>query len=519
MSKYNIKLFVHGVPNGQDVWGSPNIERNYIETFYGRQSSVNYQMFVEVMQFGNDVNTYFTYYTNNNIQEKEGRSGSYFALTLRINYYYADVQNIYNLLEAAFNKYVLGTILEQTKDGFRFLIAQLNQADNSLKDLEKEIEHYLMQFSSDSDFISLNGFKFNGQEGSATINLLEATSSVITNYVKTKGRLTISPLYPTSKEQQIIKKAKEEIQSANSKAQQGILAAQKKAKDDIDAIQRQANQDIQNARKEKEDSINAIKNQYKETDKTVRDLKEKAKSDERKIADLSNSNEKLKKDLQNATSYQTKYENVNRALNEVVDVIPKINDSVSALKRNAGMKGDSSDSKVNRSDSRKNGKKSEILTKILLNKDSLIILLLIISVCLSVPRSCSTSNEDQSTKDKLSSVKKENEELKNELNTLRNEIASLNELSQGTSDAESLLKLFENARIDVTGISGNTMRLGRTYSVTINGGPDGYNGAWYSENCDILDNNTIMPKKTGSCNICYIVENVTVKSRTITVQQ
>ena len=49
---YNIKLFVHGVPNGQDIWGNPGADAKYIEAFYGRKSNVASQMILEVMQFG-----------------------------------------------------------------------------------------------------------------------------------------------------------------------------------------------------------------------------------------------------------------------------------------------------------------------------------------------------------------------------------------------------------------------------------------------------------------------------------
>ena len=58
---YNIKLFVHGVPNGQDIWGNPGADAKYIEAFYGRKSNVASQMILEVMQFGGETNAYYTY--------------------------------------------------------------------------------------------------------------------------------------------------------------------------------------------------------------------------------------------------------------------------------------------------------------------------------------------------------------------------------------------------------------------------------------------------------------------------
>lgn len=142
-SNYDIKLYVHGVPYGQDIWGElRDDDRRYLETFYGRQANAHAQMLLEVMRLGDETNSYYTYFQNSNIKGNNGRPGSYFALTIRINYYYADIKNIYNLLEEAFNKYIVGTILEQTQTGYCFVVSRLNQkSDNCLRPLEREIEN------------------------------------------------------------------------------------------------------------------------------------------------------------------------------------------------------------------------------------------------------------------------------------------------------------------------------------------------------------------------------------------
>lgn len=246
---YDIKLYAHGVPDGQDIWGNKDARATYIETFYGRRSNVESQMFIEVKHCAGQVNVYYTYYKCGNILEKGGRSGSYFALTLRINFYYADVQNMYNLLEAAFNKFMLGTVLKSTGDGYRFLVSRFSEADNELETLEKEMEHYLMQFSIDSDFIPLNGFKYNSQNEGKKLNLLEAIPSIVTNSVKSEGKISISSLYPSSKEQHIIQKKDAEIQDVKSNARKQIEDAKKESQ-----------QKVQMAQKDKEDMIEKYKN-------------------------------------------------------------------------------------------------------------------------------------------------------------------------------------------------------------------------------------------------------------------
>ncbi|MDE5550631.1 MAG: hypothetical protein K2I99_04680, partial [Bacteroidaceae bacterium] len=240
-----IKLYTHGVPNGQSIWGNPDADAQYIETFYGRKSSVPSQMLVEVMQFAGKTNAYYTYFCHGNFQDNGGRPGGYFALTLRINHYYKDIQNIYNLLEAAFNKFIIGSVLERTNDGYRFLIPQLNQKDKLFKDLENELTHYLTQFSSDNDFVSLGGFKSNGQNECGTINLLEATPSVVIQRVKSTGKTSVSPLYPSSREQQIIDKCNNKIQTIKADAQQQKAIMEQKMQNDMATIQSRTNQKLQ----------------------------------------------------------------------------------------------------------------------------------------------------------------------------------------------------------------------------------------------------------------------------------
>lgn len=291
--EYDIKLYAHGVPDGQDIWGNKDASATYIETFYGRRSNVESQMFIEVKHCAGQVNVYYTYYKCGNILEKGGRSGSYFALTLRINFYYAYVQNIYNLLEAAFNKFMLGTVLNSTGDGYRFKVSRFSEADNVLETLEKEMEHYLMQFSIDSDFIPLNGFKYNSQNEGKKLNLLEAIPSIVTNSVKSEGKISISSLYPSSKEQHIIQKKDAEIQDVKSNARKQIEDAKKESQ-----------QKVQIAQRDKEDVIEKYKNADNENRQLISQL-DQTKADN---ANLKTQNNQIDNELKNAKEKEKRFE-------------------------------------------------------------------------------------------------------------------------------------------------------------------------------------------------------------------
>jgi len=221
---YDIKLYVHGVPNGQKTWGVPDGDKAYIGTFYGRKADVAAQMYVEVIQIGQNANCYYTYYRVGNFMENEGRAGGYFALTLRINYYYSDVRNIYNMMDAAYNKFIVGAAVEQTQGGTHFLVSEFSQVEKTLKDLEKEMEHYLMQFSQNQDFMSLAGFKTNATSAHRCVNILEADARQMASVVKGNGNLLVSPLFASSRESLITNKKDEEIKAVKDNAQQQIQA-------------------------------------------------------------------------------------------------------------------------------------------------------------------------------------------------------------------------------------------------------------------------------------------------------
>jgi len=97
----NIDLVVHGVPMGQKMWGAKHEEELFFSSFYGAQWQETEVLRVETQTFGNVTNCYYSFVKGNGVCDSNGRSGSYFALTLRMNCFYADVQNLYNILKEA----------------------------------------------------------------------------------------------------------------------------------------------------------------------------------------------------------------------------------------------------------------------------------------------------------------------------------------------------------------------------------------------------------------------------------
>ena len=488
MAKYKIKLFAHGVPNGQDIWGNPGADAKYIEAFYSRQSNIPSQMLLEVMQFGSETNSYYTYFRGD-IQEKGGRKGGYFALTIRIDHYYTDIQNVYNLIEAAFNKFIIGTVLEQTQGEYRFLVPQLSQADDTLKALEKEIEHYLMQFSSDADFVSLSGFKCNGQNEFGIINLLEASASTVAKHVKSTGKISVSSFHPSSKEQQIMKEANEKVQDTNKRAQQQIAAIEQKAQNDITSIQNSERQKVQSAIKEKEDEAN------------------------KRISSLNS-------ELQNMRSYKTKYEKAQSDLDKSNKVIFEIKKSLSGLNgkaENLGMSSvpDGGNSTHYTSNDQEVPKKKSRFMRIVKNLHPFIdLIVMVILVGIVLQKNC-TSSENSGAAKKLSTAKQTEEQHKPKAQNTNNHGSA----TEATEIEQSLQEEFSKASIDIKDYDPKyPMKKGKEYQISLKDVTTDKKIVWESKDFKISEDK-IIPKHPGKCIIYCLVGGEKVKSREIIVNQ
>lgn len=251
MNQDKIKLYVHGVPKGQDTWGLRDvnsIEAQYIRTFYSPGANDNEQMYVDIQQYDGRTSSYYTYKRGKTI-DNDNRPGGYCAVTIRVDdYYYADIQNMFNLLKAAFEKYIVGSLLKQKSGSYQFLISKFEQKQDDLRRLESDIKVYLMNFSSNSDFLPLDGFKSNMQGQNRVINLIDATPAIATALVKSQGGVVVSMFCGTAKEQQI-----------NAQVDKRIKAVEDQARRDVDAARNQAMKQIEAHKKKEEEALRGAK--------------------------------------------------------------------------------------------------------------------------------------------------------------------------------------------------------------------------------------------------------------------
>lgn len=336
MAQLSMNLMVHGVPQGQKMWGVDDNDRRYLATFYGRKWDANELMLVEIMNLGSGPICYYSYVIGNNVCAADGRAGSYFALTLKINTYYADLENMFNILKAAYKKMCVGLCVSDNGGVVKYLIKDFADADAKIKNIEKNVIGYIGEYSNNSDLLSLQGFTANSTSGAACVSLLECNLSNVLPNVKSTGKIAVSPEYPDNKTAKILKAKDEEIAKVKNQAKQEIEETRKNAELSVSQIRQKSQADLSALRQSSEETllkttkdlnaklaaaqtdadarVDAIKAKYADVDAKIKAAKDEKDEWKNKYNDIHKAATKLEKELD---TYKVKYERLKQQLNSV----------------------------------------------------------------------------------------------------------------------------------------------------------------------------------------------------------
>lgn len=258
----NINLFVHGVPMGQKMWGTNGDDQLYLSSFYGLKWEVPEVMKVDVMTSGGIPYCYYSLVKGLNVCDSQGRAGSYFALTLRINAFYCDVQNIYSVLKAAYEKMCIGLCVQENNDVIKYLIADFQNADAQLKAIESHIINYISEFSVNEDVVSLSGFSANAEAATPKVNLHECSKRVALEYGKRYGKLMVSPFFLSASAANTVAKYKAETDETKRNAQEEIKRQERLFQEQIDSVKKRCQEDIRRLQDKAKTENRRKKNEY-----------------------------------------------------------------------------------------------------------------------------------------------------------------------------------------------------------------------------------------------------------------
>lgn len=337
----NINIFIHGVPRGHKVWGPKEADAQYFGSFYGPKWELDEVMKVEVMTFGGATHTYYTFVKGLNVCDSEGRTGAYFAITMRINAFYANVQNIYNLMSTTFNNRCAGLCIGNKNGHLQFTIGDFSSIDSQLKEIEKDFTDFISKFSKGSQLTNLTGIPANAQGVPECINLQECTQQVAYETIKRSGKFLVSPLYLSKNAVRTVEQAKAQVASTKREAQQIIDQQRRDAKAQIDATNKSANdkiagmeqrmlQDRQQSQQEADRRVQDVKAQYADVDQKLQEQKQTISQQNRDLQDKDRANAALQQQNQ---QLETKNAKLQAKLTEALQKIPALEQGLAECKR------------------------------------------------------------------------------------------------------------------------------------------------------------------------------------------
>lgn len=493
----NINLYVHGVPMGHKTWGALGEDGSFITNFYRPKWPAKELMQVDIMECKGKVYSYYTFVKGQNVMGYDNRTGSYFALTIKMDAYYADLQNMYKILSAAYEKMCVGRLVQKQGEDIKFIVQDFSVLDNELKRMENRIISYIGEFSNNKDLVSFSGFKTNGQLAAQTENLLECDNAKALNTVKATGKISVSPYYPSKKVKELISKNENEMQKLQQMTSQQINEAREKASQQIRNIESKANEDIASVRRQASEEMTRLKSQYSTVDKQMNELEQKLKQEKERSKQLQ---KELRNELEQKLEQEKRTKQLQKEVKELTISLKQAKDNVSTPHVNVDCNNNPHQGFDN--------KRSNILSSTLPFLNTLIIVGVASFLIWKTP----SDNSQELTK-----ISANIAEIKDQISGKKAQ-----EVETRKQDKENVTNKLSNAKIYIT--SANNLPLGAPSKVVVKdaSGKPVKNGKWTTSDKDasVEDKGDgtalITATKSGTMEITYTVgSNKTTKTVTV----
>ena len=185
----DVELFVHGVPNGEAFWGKDETCRNYMGQFYVKCTD-EVRFLIQTCELKGKRYCFYNYLVYKsagalepNVVGFDGRDGSYFGLTLRLDAYCKDVAKVYRILDTIYNVYILGKILKMDKSKLKYVTPDFSGVSTQLQLVETATMQLIQNAFVASDFSGINDFALGGTTLSK-FNLNDCTQDRVFDHIK-----------------------------------------------------------------------------------------------------------------------------------------------------------------------------------------------------------------------------------------------------------------------------------------------------------------------------------------------
>lgn len=213
----NIEVFIHGVPNGQSFWGKAE-DQNYIGNFYDQSSSDTVRFLIQTRSIGNNIYCYYHYLVYNNVISYDGRKGSYFGLSVRLDMYCKDFWGVYKVLDTVFRNCVLNCILENKSGNYKYMVSSFPDKSEKIKAMQDKIIKLFQISFNQAYFCRLVGFG-GGNNQLPQANIHEVSENEVESAIRKYGKIALSPYYSTGKERKLEQDYNSKLQTVKQQYQ------------------------------------------------------------------------------------------------------------------------------------------------------------------------------------------------------------------------------------------------------------------------------------------------------------
>lgn len=264
----DLELIVHGVPKGQDFFGDAE-EQSYIGSFYTGNSNVVKKMLVEVRLHDNKKYTYYNYIVYNTL-DYDGRSGGYFALSIRVDAFCIQVLDLLYIFDIIYKRYVIGLLIKVEQDRPRYLMPEFASKQAEIKTIETKLIEFIQLSFSGNDFIHLDSTFNVGKNQVLECNLRDCTVESILSSVRKYSSVAISEEYKSTMENQIEKQYQTrlaEVSAAKDKEMDGVMCSLRQSEEREVLLKQQYEERIWQVQDEKEKLNKKIDHLYSQNKK------------------------------------------------------------------------------------------------------------------------------------------------------------------------------------------------------------------------------------------------------------
>lgn len=259
-----VDIYIHGVPNGQRIWSTGD-EDPVMNQFYGTESEVQTKFLAEVRKSGGQNYCYYSLLKSKNVSAEDGRAGSYFGLSIRMDMVCTKVKVIFQILDMIYNNAVLGTILKKEGERLQYIVADFKNNDNQCNAIVEKFMSILGQSVEGNDFVNIVPSMLNSK-GTPKVNIAEYTSDSAFACINQNGGIAVSAEYPSTQLASYIKKKDAEVSSIKQQASQNMQEQERKCNTTIQQIRDQATREVAQ-----------IKSQYTDIDRKIIEYEQQIK--------------------------------------------------------------------------------------------------------------------------------------------------------------------------------------------------------------------------------------------------